>query len=152
MTTDSTKTETEMSIAKWMDRMLTPRSLVNFCLFVMFFGGATMQFFFQPFVASTTGWGYVPGWQREISFWNLGMISLILFVRSRHRDLDDDIMKGLSVLGLLLGTNHLIAGVQDPAAWLHWVVGVGINYLVPALYLVGKILRWRALKAEDSGH
>lgn len=111
-----------------------------------------MQLFFQPFLASTTGWGLAPGWQREISFWNLGLISVILFVRSRHRDLDDDIMKGLCVLGLLLGTNHLIAGIQDPATWMHWVVGVGINYLAPALYLVGKILRWRASKAEASGH
>jgi hypothetical protein len=117
----------------------------------MFFGGGGMQFFFQSFLASTTGWGLAPGWQREISFFNLGMCSVILFVRSRHKDLDDDIMKGLSVLGLLLGTNHLIGGLQDPTDWMHWVVGVGINYLVPALYLVGKILRWTTPKAETSG-
>ena len=141
-----------MSIAKWWDRLLSPRFLVNFCLFAMFFGGALMQIFIQPFLASTTGWGLAPGWQREISFYNVGICSVILFVRHRYKDLDDDIMKGLCVLGLLIGTNHVIAGIQDPAEWIHWVTGVGINYLAPALYLVGKILRWRASKAETSGH
>jgi hypothetical protein len=139
--------------AKWWDRLLSPRFLVNLSLVAMFFGGAVMNFFFQPLVAAHAAWAMAPGWQREISFYNVTMIAVILFVRHQYKDLDDSIMKGLCILGLLVGTNHLIAAVQDPRPgdWIHWV-GIGINFLLPALYLFGKFLRWRASAAEASAH
>jgi hypothetical protein len=68
---------------------------------------AVGQFFVQKRGGSRTNWGYSPGWQREIGFWNLGMITIAAQILLRA---DDDakryLARGLVLLSFLFGTNH----------------------------------------------
>lgn len=81
------------------------------------------------FVSRRTVWGFAPGWQREIAFWNVGLgvvIGGMLWVG------DPDslrvVVAAVVVLTSLLGTNHLVAAVANRSAWLHRV-GAAVNYL-----------------------
>lgn len=87
------------------------------------------QVFLQRFVSRGTTWGHTPGCQREIGFWNLGLLVVVLGVLW-----NDDaagarrVLRALVVLMALFGTNHLAAYLSNREAWIHRV-GTVSNYL-----------------------
>jgi hypothetical protein len=61
-------------------------------------------------VGFASAWGFSPGWQREIGFWDLAMF--IIIVRTlRLNDLSGGrtVAIGLVVLQILAGVNHMLA-------------------------------------------
>jgi hypothetical protein len=90
------------------------------CL-VSFFAAFVVQTVFQYLGASRSHWGGNPGWQREIAFWNL--FALVVVIRALHLNqtpFAQAVAQGCVVLFFLLGTNHLFAFVAAPAASFHW--------------------------------
>jgi hypothetical protein len=90
--------------------------------FVAFVSSFIIQTVFQKIVAGDMStWGYNPGWQREIAFWNVGcgMVSLGALRLKSTKDAIPLVL-GLTVLFLLLGANHLAALFSDPASKFHW--------------------------------
>ncbi len=87
------------------------------------------QVFLQRFVSRGTIWGHAPGWQREIGFWNLGLLVVVLGALW-----NDDaavarlVLRALVVLMALFGTNHLAAYLSNRDAWIHRIGAVS-NYL-----------------------
>ena len=78
--------------------------------------------------------GLCSSWQREIAFWNIGIVSLVLCYRSLHAP-DAAILPALALLSLLLGTNHLLSGLKEPNKAGHWA-GVLGNFVAIILYIV----------------
>ena len=93
--------------------------IVCFCAFV---SSLVIQTVFQKMVAGDMStWGFAPGWQREIAFWNIGC-ALVAIGSLRLKATADamPIVLGFTVLFLALGTNHAFALFQDPASKFHW--------------------------------
>jgi hypothetical protein len=86
-------------------------------------------------LARGTTWGFCRGWQTEIALWNVAIIVLILVLRLSLANADATILPALALLSLMLGTNHLIAGIRSPGRLGHWA-GVAGNFLAVVLYLV----------------
>jgi KinB signaling pathway activation protein len=119
--------------------MLSARLLVNLWL-VGFLFAILLQTIAKKRLASNTSWGFAPGWQREIAFWNIGIVALIVSLRVSFPTADATILPALALLSLLLGANHLVAALKDRAKMGHWA-GVAGNFLGVALYgvyLVGR--------------
>lgn len=78
---------------------------------------------FRPDIGlAGTVWGMAPGWQREIAFWNVGMIVIILGVLWKGEMAAARLItRGLIVLSVLLAANHTYG----------WVVAaetIGLTY------------------------
>ena len=98
------------------------------------------QAFLPRFVSRHTVWGLAPGWQREIAFWNLGlMVAIAASLWAGDPTSMRIVVASFVVLTALLGTNHLLAAVAHRAAWLHRV-GAAVNYLA---VIAGVALLWR---------
>lgn len=68
------------------------------------------QAFIPEAVSHGTTWGAAPGWQREIAFWNVAMMTAItMALRSRSDELARVVATSVVVLGVALGTNHAAA-------------------------------------------
>jgi hypothetical protein len=104
-----------------------------------------LQILIPGVLASRTSWGFAPGWQREIALWNIAIIVLILVLRSSLPSADVTILPVLALLSLMLGTNHLIAGIKAPGKTGHWA-GVAGNFLGVILYLT-----YLATRAHTTG-
>jgi predicted SnoaL-like aldol condensation-catalyzing enzyme len=90
------------------------------CL-VAFLAAFVVQTAFQFLGATRSHWGGNPGWQREIAFWNL--FALVVVVRAltlNQATFAKAVTQGCIVLFFLLGTNHLLAFVAAPSASFHW--------------------------------
>jgi KinB signaling pathway activation protein len=94
---------------------------------------AVGQIFLPQVVASGSAWGSAAGWQREIGFFDIAM-AVVAFSAFRSGDLKFQrcVALALIVLTALVGTNHLIALVSAPFAWVH-VVFTPLNYAVVAV-------------------
>lgn len=98
------------------------------------------QAFLQGFISRNTAWGLAPGWQREIAFWNVGLGVLIAAALwARDPACIRIVVTAIVVLTALLGTNHLLAALANPRAWLHRV-GAIANYLAAG---AGLVVWWR---------
>ena len=87
-----------------------------------------------------TAWGLAPGWQREIAFWNIGLVVVIAGVLwSKDPTSIRAVVTAVVVLTGLLGTNHLLAARSNRNAWLHRV-GAIVNYLAVGAGVM--VLRW----------
>jgi hypothetical protein len=67
-------------------------------------------------LGAASAWGFAPGWQREIGFWNLAMYIVI----ARTLWADDSlggrtVAIALVLLQLVAGTNHAMAAIQSHA-------------------------------------
>lgn len=89
-----------------------------------------MQTLFQvPLGHERSVWGGNPGWQREIAFWNVGAAIIVWYtLRLADTQLALALVRGFTVLFLLLGSNHLLALLADPLAQFHWPPML-LNYL-----------------------
>jgi KinB signaling pathway activation protein len=93
-------------------------------------GSAVGQIFLPEVVAGGSAWGLAAGWQREIGFFDIAM-AVVAFSAYRSGDLkfQRSVALALIVLTALVGTNHLIALVSAPLAWVH-AVFTPLNYAV----------------------
>ncbi len=93
-------------------------------------GSAVGQIFLPGAIASGSAWGLAAGWQREIGFFDIGM-AVVTFRAFRSNDLkfQRSVALALIILTALIGTNHLIALVSEPHAWVH-VVFTPLNYVI----------------------
>ena len=107
-------------------------SYFNWFLRVWAFGSiyaAVAQLAFQKLGADGTHWGYTPGWQREIGFWNLGLVLIIiqsLFKGTYNSKVQ--ITRALVVLSLLFGTNHFLEIFKGGTIYSH-IGGAVENYI-----------------------
>jgi len=95
-----------------------------------------ISFFAQAFLpretAAASVWGFAPGWQREIGFFDLAF-ALIAFsaARSDNRGFQRSVTFAIVILTSLVGTNHLVTILLGKTSSLHEVF-VGVNYAAVA--------------------
>ncbi|MCL4424671.1 MAG: hypothetical protein M1598_06960 [Actinobacteria bacterium] len=113
---------------------------------VVAFSAAFIVQAFLPQVGSATIWGVALGWQREIAFWNIGMLVVIVGILKAKDEVGARVtVTGLVVLGVLLGTNHLFAILSRPSAWGHYLPLL-VNYLG---VVVGIMALWRERRLDS---
>lgn len=104
------------------------------------FGAAIIQLALPEWGGRGTNWGLSPGWQREISFWNLGLIAIILqFLRWGSADAKVWVARALVLLSVLFGTNHAVEVLRGGQTWFN-AVGAAANY-VAVLLGIGALVR-----------
>jgi KinB signaling pathway activation protein len=93
-------------------------------------GSAVGQILLPEAIASGSAWGLAAGWQREIGFFDIG-IAIVTLRAFRSNDLkfQHSVALALIILTALVSTNHLIALVSEPHAWVH-VVFTPLNYVI----------------------
>ena len=105
---------------------------INWFLRIWLFGSicaAVAQLAFQQWGAAGTHWGYTPGWQREIGFWNLGLDLIILQTLLKGNYISKiHITRALVLLSFLFGTNHFIEIFNGGAIYSH-LGGATENYI-----------------------
>jgi hypothetical protein len=70
---------------------------------------AIAQIAFPEAAADGSNWGFTPGWQREIWFWNLGLIALLLPIALRgHPKAMRTASMALISLAALFSANHAV--------------------------------------------
>ncbi len=84
-------------------------------------------------VAAASVWGFAPGWQREIAFFDL-TIAVLAFSALRMDDarFGRSVTLAIVVLMALVGTNHLATVRFGTSSWLHEIF-IGVNYAGVAL-------------------
>ncbi len=101
-------------------------------------GAAIMQIFIPNYDAKRTGFGLAPGWQREIGFWNIAMIVILVgALLSGNRNTVRIVSYGAFALGFLLGTNHLIGYISTRKSIN--LVGAVENYILIILLMVALV-------------
>jgi KinB signaling pathway activation protein len=109
----------------------------------MFFsaGAFVLQVFFQDYLAGTTAWGFSPGWQREIGFWNLGIIFITIQILRLGIPVKNTILPAILILSALFAGNHYVTGSRNPSFYGH-MIAYYLN-IIPImwafiLYTIGK--------------
>jgi KinB signaling pathway activation protein len=97
--------------------------------------------------ARYSSWGYTPGWQREIGFWNIGLIAILIpILRRGSPELVVSTIRGLVLLSVLFGTNHAVevfrGGHAHPELLSH-VGGMVENYFAVLLGTILLVEAWR---------
>jgi len=78
-------------------------------------------------LAAASAWGVAPGWQREIAFWDLAMyIVMVRTLQANDAISGRTVAIALTVLQLLVATNHVVAAIQGHAL-LNTIMGA-VNY------------------------
>src|SRR5579862_9886031 len=100
--------------------------------FWVFALSASGQLFAQREAAEASVWGFAPGWQREIGFFDIS-IALLCFSASRSDDIkfQRGLVLAIVILAMLVGTNHLSTVLSGRTGTLHTVFTV-INYALVA--------------------
>jgi hypothetical protein len=116
------------------------------------------QLALQELGARGSNWGYTPGWQREIGFWNIGLIALLIpILRSGTLSIRIAAVRALVLLSALFGTNHAVEvfrnGQVHLNVWSH-VGGMSENYIAVALGVAVLTMAWRRHEgaAAPQGH
>ncbi len=109
-----------------MTRLMRSFLIAAACCFA---GAFVVQTFFPEIGGQGTAWGLAPGWQREIGFWNVFALAVVVGALTRgDGDTPRIVALGIVVLAFLLGTNHLVAVVRHPDGWAHYTPLL-VNYL-----------------------
>src|SRR5262249_5279617 len=67
-------------------------------------------------LGAASAWGFAPGWQREIAFWDLAMCIVIgRTLRANDAVGGRTVAIALIVLQLLVATNHAVGAIQSHA-------------------------------------
>jgi hypothetical protein len=78
-------------------------------------------------LGAASAWGFAPGWQREIGFWNVAMYLVIAgTIRANDPVAGWTVALALVLLQLLAATNHASAAIQNHAT-LNTVMSA-VNY------------------------
>ncbi|GIN73298.1 hypothetical protein J14TS2_37730 [Bacillus sp. J14TS2] len=106
-------------------------------LIVAMTGAAIMQLFFPEIMGANSEYGIAPGWQREIGFWNLAILPILIGVNLKY---DYYFLKivviSLIVGGLGFGTNHLLGFIEDGSKTIS-LIGAVENYLLVLFWVLG---------------
>ena len=101
-------------------------------------GASILQIFFPSYMGSHSGYGISAGWQREIGFWNLAVLMILVAVNVRYDWFYLRVVLGaLIVGGLGIGTNHLLAYLEG-ATFVN-LVGAIENYAL----VIGWVIGWK---------
>jgi hypothetical protein len=96
-------------IGDWYRRAMVQR-LAKVFLWLWIAGAAYASFAqlaLQESAARNSSWGYTPGWQREIGFWNIGLIAILAPIAlNGSPEIRITTVRGLVLLSALFGTNH----------------------------------------------
>ena len=82
-------------------------------LIIAISGAAVLQIFSPEYMCSHAAYGISTGWQREIGFWNIAVL-VILVTAYRHYNWTylQSILLALILGGIGIGTNHFIHYLQ----------------------------------------
>ena len=110
-------------------------------------GAMIFQIFFPEVMGAHSGYGVAVGWQREIGFWNLAVLMILLAVNVKYDWFYLRVVLGVLIVGGLgIGTNHLLAYLEG-ATFVN-LVGAIENYVL----VIGWMIGWKLQeKAEKSG-
>lgn len=96
------------------------QNLVSLYLYLWLIGALVslgIQLFFPIQFAQTTLWTASPGWQREISIWNFGIIILIILsIRSKNSLYMRNVSLVLIILSFCFCINHINSFLIDTKA------------------------------------
>lgn len=107
-------------------------------LFVAMGGAMIYQIFFPEVMGAHSGYGVAVGWQREIGFWNLAVLMILVAVIVKYDWFYLRVVLGaLMVGGLGIGTNHLLAYLEG-ATFVN-LVGAIENYVL----VIGWVIGWK---------
>ena len=111
-------------------------------------GAAIIQIFSPQLLGTESVYGLAPYWQREIGFWNLAILPLLLAVNIKY----DWFYLRMTLLALILGglgfgTNHLIGYLTkaNQANLLGWTE----NYLLVGLWIIGWAIEQHKRQKSD---
>ncbi|WP_253291451.1 hypothetical protein [Virgibacillus proomii] len=106
-------------------------------LIVAMTSAAIMQLFFPEMMGSNSEYGIAPGWQREIGFWNLAILPILIGVNLKYDYYFLRIVViSLIVGGLGFGTNHLLGFIEDGSKTIS-LIGAVENYLLVLFWILG---------------
>ena len=95
-----------------------------------------LQFFLSETLSSLSLWNNSFGWQREIALWDIGAFVAISYaLKLKNAEIYKFLILFLSLLSLLLGTNHLITIILSGNIQTVNVLGVIFNYLIVIVIL-----------------
>ena len=112
---------------------------ILFIILLVAMGGAMIyQIFFPEVMGAHSGYGVAVGWQREIGFWNLAVLMILVAVNVKYDWFYLSVVLGaLMVGGLGIGTNHLLAYLEG-ATFVN-LVGAIENYML----VIGWVIGWK---------
>lgn len=110
---------------------------VIFILLILAMLGASIIQIFQPqLLGNESIYGLAPYWQREIGFWNLAILPLVIAANIKY----DWFYLRMTLIALILGglsfgTNHLLGYLEkaNQANLLGWIE----NYLLVFCWIIG---------------
>ena len=114
-------------------------AIIAFCL----------QMFIPDIVADSSIWRFSDGWQREISLWNVGIIFTILYALFlKKKELYRFLTLVLTVLSILLGSNHLVSLIISQQFAIINFLGILVNFCavgfgIYAFYLNKDKMSWK---------
>lgn len=102
-------------------------------------GAAILQIGIPSFLGNRTDYGLAPGWQREIGYWNIGMIVILIYALIKQsKEVTNAVAAGTATIGILFGTNHLVGFLSDTSKYMN-LVGSIENYFLVTLLIVALI-------------
>lgn len=111
--------------------------IIFIVVIISMFSAAILQIFYPERMGANSEYGISIGWQREIGFWNLAVLPILLGVLYKY---DYFFLKiaviSLIVGGLGFGTNHLIGYLADPTKIIS-LTGAIQNYLLVVFWFIG---------------
>ena len=122
-------------------------------IIIAMFSASILQLFFPVMMGSNSEYGIAIGWQREIGFWNLAILPILIGINLRY----DYYFLRIIVISLIVGgvgfgTNHLL-GFIDNTSKLVSMVGAIENYVFALLWILGlkiESAKYRADKGLDN--
>ncbi|HHF7032927.1 hypothetical protein [Streptococcus mutans] len=121
---------------------------IMFVLVLVAMMGATiLQLFFPAYMGRQSGYGVSYGWQREIAFWDISVILILLAVNIKY-----DwfylrvVLLALILGGIGIGSNHLLHFLQSHS--LINGLGAAENYLLVVGWLSGWFIEKRKHRME----
>lgn len=132
---------------KWRnDNMNKLLRVMIIILIVSMSGAAIMQLFFPEIMGSNSECGISTGWQREIGFWSLAILPILIGVNLKYDYFFLRIVViSLIVGGLGFGTNHLLGFIEDKSKTIS-LIGAIENYLMVSFWIIG--LRIESTKSK----
>lgn len=107
---------------------------------------AILQIFFPILMGKNSEYGISVGWQREIAFWNLAILPILISVNIKYDWFYLRIvLLSLIVGGLGFGTNHLISFIGDSSKYIS-LVGALENYVLVFCWFIGWFIEKKSRK------
>ncbi len=101
------------------------------------FGASLLQLFVPSLMGANSEYGTAIGWQREIGFWNLTVLPILIGINIKY----DYFFLRLVIISLIIGgigfgTNHLIGYLEDTSKVIS-LIGAVENYFLAVMWMIG---------------